>query len=184
MKKLTSILTILALSAGIQVASAADQNEKKAGEKMETGELTVQKFVEKAAGAHQFEIEAGQLAVEKAQSEDVRDFGQSMVDAHKELKNDLIELSKEDAVNAKVPTDLGKKHKEALAELRDVDGEQFDQKYLKSQKKAHEKALELFEKADEDGVPGEELQEYAGNSAEAVRDHLDQLNEIMENMKD
>ena len=45
-------------------------------------QLSAQDFTKKVAISDMFEIQSGQLAADKAQNEDVKSFGQEMVDAH------------------------------------------------------------------------------------------------------
>ena len=59
---------------------------------------TTEDFVKTVAISDMFEIQAGQLATEKAQNSDVKSFGQEMVDDHSKTSDDLKELIKDEDI--------------------------------------------------------------------------------------
>ena len=50
-------------------------------------------FVQNAATSDMYEIEAGKIAIQKAQSDTVKTFGQMMVDAHSKTTEELKDVA-------------------------------------------------------------------------------------------
>jgi len=110
------------------------------------------KFVEKAAIANMAEIQLGQLAAERAQSAEVKEFAQMMVDEHTKALDELKQAAA--AANATVPTALDEKHQKTQAKLSSLNGDAFDREYMKAMVKAHKDAANLLKKeAKEAGAP-------------------------------
>jgi|SRR5215813_11482355 len=68
-----------------------------------------QNFAKKAAEGGLAEVELGKLATEKASSDDVKKFGQRMVDDHSKANDQLKLLASQKGIN--LPSDLNPKDK-------------------------------------------------------------------------
>lgn len=123
-----------------QVASAANA---RSGSKVTTPASTVA-YVPRAQIADRFEIEAGRIAIQRAQRKDVKDFAQSMVDEHTKAAlvfSDAVKASKVKPSDVSLDTD----HLNLLEQLRTASTSAFDQTYVAMQVAAHEKALKLHQ---------------------------------------
>src|SRR5690349_20135678 len=87
------------------------------------------KFVKEAAEGGMAEVELGRLAATHATSDQVKQFGQRMVDDHGKANNQLMELAQRH--NITVPTILTGKHKSEYDRLSKLSGDQFDREYVK-----------------------------------------------------
>jgi len=54
--------------------------------------VTTEEFVNKATISDIFEVQSGKLAADKAKNEDVKDFGEQMVEDHSATTDELMEL--------------------------------------------------------------------------------------------
>ena len=123
------IITVLALSAALS-APAFAQN------KMDNGDISAMKQL---AQANLSEIAAGKTAAEKAQSPDVKKFGQKMVDDHTKMLEDLRSLAKKK--NVALPQDADVKDMAQMKVMEHKSGAEFDKAYMEHMVKDHEKDL-------------------------------------------
>lgn len=92
------------------------------------------------------EIEAAQLATQKASSPAVRDYAERMMSDHTamlEKRRQLITRLNIQPESPRLAWAMTDTHRETLGELRKKSGQEFDQAYLKSQVAMHEQAIKL-----------------------------------------
>jgi len=92
-------------------------------------------FMTKAAQGGMAEVELGQLATQKGQSDDVKKFGQRMVDDHSKANDQLKSLASEKGVT--LPTSLDAKDRALKDRLSKMSGAQFDKAYMQAMVKDH-----------------------------------------------
>ena len=102
-------------------------------------------FVQKAAMSDMFEIEAGKIASQKAQSDTVKNFGQMMVDAHSKTTEELKGLVQSENIQVDLPTKLDSKHQKLIDDLNGTSNVAFDKTYAQQQIAEHQDAEGLFE---------------------------------------
>ena len=94
------------------------------------------------------EIEAAQLAAQKASSPAVRRFAARLVDEHTEKMQTTVQLANRMRVTPDKPqlaSSLESTHRETMQELRKKSGRDFDRAYLDYQVTMHEQAVKLVE---------------------------------------
>jgi putative membrane protein len=124
-------------------------------------------FAKKVTVANKYEIEAGQLALDKAQRDDVKQLAQMIVSDHEKAGNDL-----KTAVGAEasgLPAALDSKHTQLLDQLKKASGQQFDRLYVQQQVQAHKEAVALFR---DEAKKTNELQQFAQTTLPALENHL------------
>jgi putative membrane protein len=116
--------------------------------------------------ANQVEIQAGDLAKQKAASEDVRKFGDQLAKDHRQSDEEVlsiarkhnIPLAKADAdaatpgaasANAAQAT-LSREHRATLDKLRDAQGAEFDREFIKAMSEGHQKSINKLQEAKDD----------------------------------
>lgn len=134
---------------------------------------TPQEFLDKAAKSDAFEVAAGQLAKTNGGSAGVKEFGQTMIDAHTKSTADL----KKAAGALKPDPALTSDQKDKLSDLGKLKGADFDKAYIDGQIDAHEDALSLMKKYAADGTDPS-LKAAAGMIAPVVQTHLDHAKEL------
>jgi putative membrane protein len=101
-------------------------------------------FVEAAMKGGMAEVDLGQLAVKKGVSEDVKQFGQHMVDDHTRMGEKMKAVAGEIGVK---PPDMTSASDMALkAKLELLSGDAFDKAYISAMVKDHEDDLADFKK--------------------------------------
>jgi len=103
-----------------------------------------QKALKDMAMADMAEVETGKLAVSKAQSPEVKAFGQQMIDDHGQALAKVQALAQARGVT--LPTELDSKHKAMSAKLEKLSGAEFDKAYMagvgvKDHKDTHDKLV-------------------------------------------
>jgi predicted outer membrane protein len=94
------------------------------------------------AKANLAEIATGKLAMQKAQSPSVKQFGQHMVDEHSALLQEGGALAQ--AKGIPVPSSPDLKHQVAMKKLELMSGESFDRAYMDQMVKDHIETLDLL----------------------------------------
>ncbi|NUU36074.1 DUF4142 domain-containing protein [Pseudomonas sp. C2B4] len=137
-------------------------------------------FVDKAAAGGIAEIEASRLALEKSQSADIKAFANMMITDHGKANDELAAIAKKNDIEVPDDTTLVKQAKEKILDMRD---ESFDAAYANNQVKAHEEALELFEKqantvTDDRTKGATELKGFAQKMLPGLEKHLDMAKKL------
>jgi putative membrane protein len=154
----------VALSTSIGTAFAATSND----------------FVDKAAAGGIAEIETSRLALEKSQSADIKEFASMMITDHGKANDELATIAKKNDIEVPDDTTLVKQAKEKILDMRD---ESFDAAYANNQVKAHEEAIELFEKqantvTDDRTKGATELKGFAQKMLPGLEKHLDMAKKL------
>jgi putative membrane protein len=126
-------------------------------------------FIEKAAQGGMAEVEAGELAANKATNSDVRKFAMMMVKDHGAANQKLAQLAKSEGVP--LPDTYGEAHRSQLKALQAVDGPRFDQAYMAQMVKAHEETVHLLKSEIASGQDPE-IRAYAESMLPTVESHL------------
>jgi len=143
--------------------------------------VTTEEFVNKATISDIFEVQSGKLAADKAKNEDVKDFGEQMVEDHSATTDELMELIEDENIEVQPPTELDDKHQANLDKLKEVSGAKFDQTYIPMQVLAHEKAVNLFQDYSQSG-DNDALKEWASDTLPTLKDHLKEARELNEEL--
>ncbi|MGZ4988712.1 MAG: DUF4142 domain-containing protein [Limisphaerales bacterium] len=100
-------------------------------------------FVTKALEGGAAEVQLGQLAQEKSQSNDVKQFGQKMVNDHSQMADKWLKpVAKQLGVSE--PKGPSKKDKKEIAKLQGLSGDDFDREYITMMVKDHQQDLKDF----------------------------------------
>src|SRR3984957_7570901 len=99
-------------------------------------------FLRKAAEGGMAEVKFGQLAAQKASSDDVKAFGQKMVDDHTMLNNEMAPIA--DSMGVRTPKGLNKEAQAEYDKLNGLSCSDFDTEYLTVMVKDHHKDLHEF----------------------------------------
>jgi putative membrane protein len=128
-------------------------------------------FMVKAAQANMAEVALGKLAAEKGQSDEVKRYGQHMVDDHGKANQELEELARQEG--ATLPTYVDKAHQAAKARLEKLSGEAFDKAFAQQMVKDHLLAVGLFRAQARSGRDAE-VKAWAAKMLPNLEEHLKQ----------
>lgn len=133
-------------------------------------------FLKKALVGGDVEVQLGQLAQQKSQSDDVKEFAQKMVQDHTQMGDQLIKpLAKQLGVDA--PKNLPKKDKQFIAKLEALSGPQFDEEYIKAMVKDHTQVLKDF-KSEEAATQDSAVKQAVQQAVPVISAHLELIEKI------
>jgi putative membrane protein len=133
------------------------------------------KFVMDAAQGGMAEVEMGKLAANQGSSDDVKKFGQRMVDDHSKANEKLKDLASEKGVM--VPSDLNAKDMATKARLEKLQGAEFDKAYMKDMVMDHKKDVADFKKESMSGKDPD-VKGFASDTLPTLQDHLKQAESV------
>jgi putative membrane protein len=128
-----------------------------------------QKRFQGLAEANLAEVETGKLAQEKARADEVKKFGEHMVEDHGKMLEEMKQMAEKKG--AKVPDKPNKEHQAAMKKLEKASGESFDAAYMQQMVKDHQKALKLAQDTAKN-AKDPELKAAAQKAAPDIQKHL------------
>ncbi|MBS1805715.1 MAG: DUF4142 domain-containing protein [Acidobacteria bacterium] len=127
------------------------------------------RFIHLALQGWNAEVKFGQLAAEKGSSDDVKQFGQKIVDDHTRLGGEMKMIAQQE--NIEVPAEITRKDKALEEKLRSLSGDAFDRAFIQAMVRDHRKDLSEFQK--EAGSGNEtSLRHAASQGAQVIGEHL------------
>lgn len=139
------------------------------------GQVSTDAFVTNAAIGDMYEIQAGQIAQKKGQSQDVKDFGKMMVTEHTAMTNEMKPLIT--AAGQTAPTGLDERRKGLIDNLNAASAADFDKTYLAQQEAAHSETLTLMQGYADNGDDAG-LKAAAAKAVPKVQAHLDKVKSL------
>ena len=137
-------------------------------------------FINKAGLGGLYQVRAGQLAVQKAQSSDVKQLAQRMVDDHTAVDGRLQKFAQQKGLS--LPTQLDKKHQDKIDSLAKKTGADFDKAYVDEMVDDHKGDIDDFEKAAKDAKEAD-VKEFAATVLPTLREHLQAAHALKDKLK-
>lgn len=135
-------------------------------------------FIRMAAEGNNAEIQMSQLALQKAQSEQVRQYAQQMIDQHTTANQQLEPLAAERGID--LSTEASSFDTAVLEQLSQVPDAEFDRAYMNAQVNAHLKSAAVFRTGAQQ-VKDTALQNYAITLLPSIQQHLEMANQMTQN---
>jgi len=161
-------------------SSSRDASARQAGSREgREGEQNMdQEFVRHAMMANQFEIQAGQLAEQRAEDQNIKQFAQMLVKDHQQNQQQLQQAAQGIQQGSQSQEkDLGPVHQAMLQELQKKQGRQFDRAFLYGNVAGHTKAVLMFRDASQE-LQNPQLKQYAQQTLPALRKHLEEAQRL------
>jgi putative membrane protein len=152
-----------ALAAGVFLSAGAFAQQP---DKMSPADT---KFAREAAMGGMEEVQLGKVAVQNASSDQVKQFGQRMIDDHTKAGDELKGIASKK--NITLPTELDAKHKAEVNKYSSMKGADFDRAYMKDMVKDHETDVAEFQK-EASGGSDKDIQGFASRTLPTLQDHL------------
>lgn len=134
-----------------------------------------QSFVTKASQGGVAEVELGQLALSRGNSQEVKAFAQKMVDDHSKANAELAAVAT--AAGASVAAAPSAEQKAVAAKLEALSGAAFDRAYASQMVADHEKTVALFEQEAESGGNAG-IKAFAAKTLPTLRTHLEHARQL------
>ncbi|GAA0535043.1 putative membrane protein [Rhizomicrobium palustre] len=143
---------------------------------------TTKGFVTAAAISDMYEVAAGKIALERAQSPDVKAFAQKMVDAHTGTTTKLKGIISANNIQVTPPTTVDSRRQGMLDNLKGASAADFDHRYITQQVAAHKEADILMRGYAKDG-DSTAIKAFAADTDKAVKMHLADAQKLDKVMK-
>jgi len=145
-------------------------------------EMDNQTFVTQASSSNNFEVQAGAMAMTKAQNADVKHYGEHMVSDHTAVGNEMKQLAA--GKGWTVPTTLQPKEQANLTLLAATNQANFDKEFMRIMVASHQDAVSLFSMASgATGVYDADLRTFAGSKLPALNTHLEEAVNLQAKIK-
>jgi putative membrane protein len=158
---ITASLFLIGASVGAVAQASASDDDKK--------------FVEDALKGGMGEVDLGQLAAKKGASDDVKQFGQTMVTDHTKLGDKMKAVAGD--VGVKPPSMSDASAIALKTELEVLSGDAFDKAYIRAMVKDHEADLKDFKKEIAEGQ-STEVKTAARHGEAVIAKHLAMIRKI------
>src|SRR5215468_2279886 len=126
-------------------------------------------FMANAARGGMLEVQLGNLAAQKASSNDVKQFGERMSTDHGQLGQKLQQLASNLGVT--LPQDLKPEQQAIVSRLEKLAGKAFDREYMKEVISDHVKDISEFERAASQATNAD-IKQFITEALPTLRDHL------------
>lgn len=175
---------VLVLLAGTSLAPAQENREQQetrreqpakteAAEKFDTATV-----LSKIHQTNQREIELGQLAMEKAESRDVRAFGELLVRDHRNADRKLRRLVEDKGIELVEPRPQTVEEKkqdqqkqQAKQRLQKLEGTEFDEVYLTTMEREHTASIRMLTRAHKT-LEDRDVRDFVGAKIPILKQHL------------
>lgn len=159
---------------GLMTAPALAQNQgvpeqqlAQAGQELAEVDM---EFATDAAQGGLKEVQLGELAQQQAESVEVQQFGQRMVDDHGMANEQLMEIAQQKGIE--LPQELAGDAQQLYEELQQESGQEFDQAYMDEMVSDHEEDVETFQEYAESGQDPD-LTSFAEQTLPVLQEHLE-----------
>lgn len=136
----------------------------------------ISKFMTEAADARMADIEEGKLALEKGTNDLVKNYAQQLIDDNTKLLKELRALAGQK--NIVLPTTLSNDKADGINDLRETEGKEFDEKFIKMIQRDHKRDLDEFEDAAD--FNDRDIQQFAQRNVTLFEKHLSQIDQVEE----
>ena len=126
-------------------------------------------FVEKAAVGGMAEVQLGNLAQQKAASDQVKQFAARMVTDHTKANDELKRIASKKGVQ--LPSSLDKKHQSDMDRLQKMSGADFDKAYMSHMVDDHKQDVAEFKKEASSGHDSD-VKSFASKTLPTLEEHL------------
>jgi putative membrane protein len=133
------------------------------------------RFVKEALLGGMTEVELGKVALEKASSDQVKQFAQKMIDDHSKANEDLKQLASKENIN--VSDSLDSKHQSRVEKLSKLSGADFDRAYIKDQLNDHQQDVQEFQQEAQRGSDPD-VKSFASKMLPVIKEHLSMAKDL------
>jgi len=154
-------------------AQTAGARDAAADEKEETDPARA--FVKEAYIANLFEVQLGQIAAQRVQDDQIKQFARTMVQDHQQANQQLKQIAQ--GIGLQTNEQLDRVHQAKLAKLQKCQSADFDRKYINCQAAGHmANVLEFRYQAK--SAQNDQVKQYAAQTLPKLEQHLKHATEL------
>ncbi len=132
-------------------------------------------FLAFAAQTDMTEAHFGQLAQDQSSNQNVKDFGQMLIQDHTKDYNTISAMALK--MGTEVPKGINDEHMKLITPVAKLKGKSFDRHFLATMIKGHEKAISMFKK-EADTADNAQLKAYATATLPTLEKHLQSAQQL------
>lgn len=171
------------LTVSLMACSSMDTDGDSSSEGMQSSNTsgselsaTDKQFITEAATGGMAEVKTAELALQKTSNDAVRQFAQHMIEDHTKANQQLMQIASAKGVT--LPATPDAKHQEAMQDLQQLSGAEFDKMYMQQAGlKDHKEMAELFQKQTDEGQDPD-LKAFAAKVLPDIKEHLSMAQKI------
>ena len=133
-------------------------------------------FISKAMEGGMAEVQLGQLAQQKSQSNDVKQFAAKMVNDHGQMGDKWLKPVAQQ-MGIESPSGPSKKDKKEMEKLQGLSGQDFDREYITMMVKDHQKDLKDFQ-SEAQSAQDPTVKQIADKGSQVIQQHLQIIEQI------
>jgi len=153
------------LAAVTLVAGSAAAQSDQSANRMNANDT----FMTRAAQGGMAEVELGRLAVKNASNDEVKQFGQRMIDDHTKANDQLKSIAAKK--NVTLPAHIDAKQRSEMNRLSKLNGAAFDREYMMMMVRDHKQDVSEFEKASKN-ESDPDVKSFASSTLPTLQEHL------------
>ncbi len=185
-KMVTAALVVAGVFASLEYTSVAQQNQPTTPQNQPTtprNQAAIapldRQFIIDAAQGGMAEVSLGQMAMQRATSNAVKQYGQRMVREHTQANTELMRLATQKGVTP--PTDMGPRYRAAMERLSQLPRTSFDQAYINEAGiNAHLESQAVYQRQVQLGQD-QDLKAFAARILPRVVNHLQMARDLTGN---
>lgn len=127
-----------------------------------------EKFIKETAEGNTAEINVAQLATQKAQDPQIKEFAQKLVTDHSKVGDELKQLAQKEGIT--LSTEVEPKKQKVMDHLSGLSGAEFDKAFTSHMARDHQKDVAMFKKAASSDDAA--IREFAQNTLPTLQEHL------------
>jgi putative membrane protein len=170
-KTVGTLAGALVVSLAAFPALAKDESKSTA---VEHGTIDAKTFLKYAASDNEAEITFADLALSKAQNQEVKTFAQSLKSDHIQARAEITPLAQKYGVDVQ---DSKKNATNKLSSLQGVSGTEFDKKFAEGALKCHQKDLAMYKKASQQ-LQEQDVKDFAQKILPKLQSHQQQASRV------
>jgi len=134
-----------------------------------------QHFVREAAIDGQYEVQVAQLAQQRAQSQEVKQFADHLIRDHQQANQQLMQLAQSKGID--IPRQLDPVHQAKIEKFQKLQGRQFEKEWVYSQLAGHVVDVLKFRDASQE-LQDNDLKQFAAQTLPKLQQHLQQAERL------
>lgn len=162
------------------VDSAMDINDQKIDDSTTAVATNEANFLVEAANGGMTEVQAGQIAQEKATNDDVKKFAAKMVEDHTKLNDQLKSLASK--LNVTIPSAINGNSQSMIDKLNNAKSVDFNKTYMDMIVEDHNKDVDFFQKTAAN-ASNPEIHDFVTNALPILQSHQQMAKKIQASLK-
>jgi putative membrane protein len=151
-------------------ASSTKDTSKNKDYSVTGDDMDKKEFIKSVAESSLLEVQLGQLAQQKATSDEVRELGMTLIEHHANANQELKQIAEQ--LQVEVPEELDSEDQMKLNDFQTTDNLDFNDQFLSTIIEQHKQDIANFERARQT-IEDENLANWIDNTLPLLRNHLE-----------